>query len=143
LSLSKALRRYISLPIASDQSAQLVPGLGGDMDGHERPDIVKYRNNVFLPLMALFERCMVQWKPEGLGLMHIEPDLRPGEKRVIAVFQDKSCFHANDNKQNAWCTPAADLCVALFPLTLEKEQRQKPQADEERERETHPYFGFH
>jgi hypothetical protein len=30
LSLSKALRRYISLPIASDQSAQLVPGLGGD-----------------------------------------------------------------------------------------------------------------
>jgi hypothetical protein len=30
LSLSKALRRYISLPIASNQSAQLVPGLGGD-----------------------------------------------------------------------------------------------------------------
>ena len=30
LSLSKALRRYISLPIASDQSAQLVLGLGGD-----------------------------------------------------------------------------------------------------------------
>ena len=30
MSLSKALRRYISLPIASDQSAQLVPGLGGD-----------------------------------------------------------------------------------------------------------------
>ena len=30
LSLSKALRRYISLPIASDQLAQLVPGLGGD-----------------------------------------------------------------------------------------------------------------
>jgi hypothetical protein len=36
LSLSKALHRYISLPIASDQSAQLVLGLGGDtgyMDG--------------------------------------------------------------------------------------------------------------
>jgi hypothetical protein len=31
LSRSKALRRYISLPIASDQSAQLVPGLGGDI----------------------------------------------------------------------------------------------------------------
>ena len=30
MSLSRALRRYISLPIASDQSAQLVPGLGGD-----------------------------------------------------------------------------------------------------------------
>ena len=30
LSLSKALCRYISLPITSDQLAQLVPGLGGD-----------------------------------------------------------------------------------------------------------------
>ena len=30
MSWSKALRRYISLPIASDQLAQLVPGLGGD-----------------------------------------------------------------------------------------------------------------
>ena len=30
LSLSKALHRYISLPIASNQSAQLVPGLGSD-----------------------------------------------------------------------------------------------------------------
>jgi hypothetical protein len=112
------------------------------MDGHERLDIVEYRNNVFLPLMASFERRMAQWKPEGPGLVHVEPDLRPGEKRVIAVFQDKSCFHANDNKQNAWCAPAANLHVALFPLTLEKEQRQKSQADEEREGETHPYFGF-
>ena len=31
LSLSRALRRYISLPIVSDQSAQLVLGLGGDI----------------------------------------------------------------------------------------------------------------
>jgi hypothetical protein len=30
LSLSKALRRYISLPIASNQSARLVLGLSGD-----------------------------------------------------------------------------------------------------------------
>jgi hypothetical protein len=29
------------------------------MNGHERPDVVEYRNNVFLLLMASFERCMV------------------------------------------------------------------------------------
>jgi hypothetical protein len=56
------------------------------MDGHERPDVIKYRNNVFLPLMASFERHMAQWKPEGPGLMRIELDLGPGEKRIIAVF---------------------------------------------------------
>jgi len=30
------------------------------MDGHERPDIIKYRNDMFLPLMVLFKRHMVQ-----------------------------------------------------------------------------------
>jgi hypothetical protein len=30
------------------------------MDGHERPDVVEYCNKVFLPLMALLERRMVQ-----------------------------------------------------------------------------------
>jgi hypothetical protein len=73
------------------------------MDGHERPDIVEYRNNVFLPLMALYKTRMVQWKAKGVGLMCIEPDLRPEEKRVIAVFQDESSFHVNDNKQTLWC----------------------------------------
>jgi hypothetical protein len=74
------------------------------MDGHERPDVVKYRNNIFLPLMASFERRMVQWRPEGEGaeLVCIEPDLGPEEKRVIAVFQDESSFHVNDHKQTSW-----------------------------------------
>jgi len=56
------------------------------MDGHERPDVIEYRNNVFLPLMASFERCMVQWRPEGPNLMRVEPDLRPDEKWVITIF---------------------------------------------------------
>ena len=93
------------------------------MDGHKRPDVVKYRDNVFLPLMASFERCMAQWKPEGPGLVRVEPDLRPGKKQIIAVFQGKSCFHANEYKATVWCAPAADLCVALSPLTLKKEQQ--------------------
>ncbi len=79
------------------------------MDGHERPDVVKYRNNVFLPLMVLFERCMAKWRPKGPGLVRVEPELRPDERWIIAVFQDESCFHANKYKQTVWCAPAADL----------------------------------
>ena len=71
------------------------------MDGHERPDVIKYRDDVFLPLMASYERRMVQWKPEGSGLVRVEPDLGPDEKRIIAVFQDESSFHVNDNRQMA------------------------------------------
>ena len=75
------------------------------MDGHERPDVVEYRNSEFLPLMASYERRMVQWKPKGVSLVHVEPDLRPEENWVIAIFQDESCFHVNDNKQTGWCAP--------------------------------------
>jgi hypothetical protein len=71
------------------------------MDGHERADVVKYRDEVFLPLMASYERRMVQF--EGPDLQRIEPTLNPGEKPIIALFHDECCFHANDYKQKAWC----------------------------------------
>ena len=79
------------------------------MDGHERQDVKDYRQNVFLPLMALHGRKMVTWEPldplaeSKSELVCIDPDLGPGEKRVIAVFQDESSFHANKYKRNIWC----------------------------------------
>jgi hypothetical protein len=76
------------------------------MDGHERPDVVKYQNNVFLPLMASFEQRMVQWiwRLECAELVHVEPELGPDEKQIIAIFQDESCFYVNDYKQTMWYT---------------------------------------
>jgi len=73
------------------------------IDGHERLNIVKYWNNVFLPLMALLERHMVQWRPEGedAELVCIKPDLGLEEKEVITIFQDESSFHVNDHKQTS------------------------------------------
>ncbi len=72
------------------------------MDGHERPDVMEYRSNVFLPLMALLERRMVQWDSSGSEVVRVDPDLGPGEKRVIAVFQDESSFHVNEFKKTTW-----------------------------------------
>ena len=77
------------------------------MDGHERQDVKDYRQNIFLPLMALHTRRMVTWEPSESksDLVRVDPDLGPGEKRVIAVFQDESSFHANEYKRNIWCAP--------------------------------------
>lgn len=77
------------------------------MDGHERQDVKDYRQNVFLPLMALHADKMVCWEPKKSepGLVRINPILQPGEKRVIAVFQDESSFHANEYKRNIWYAP--------------------------------------
>jgi phenolic acid decarboxylase len=32
------------------------------MDGHERPDVVEYYQNAFLPLMESYQRRMVEWE---------------------------------------------------------------------------------
>ena len=77
------------------------------MDGHERQDVKDYHTNVFLPFMALHANKMAYWEPKESepGLMHIDPDLQPGERWVIAVFQDESSFHANEYKRTIWYIP--------------------------------------
>ena len=75
------------------------------MDGHERLDVVEYQMKTFLPLMVLHEKKMVKWVAKGSELVRVDPDLGLGEKRVIVVFQDESCFHVNEYKQTAWCAP--------------------------------------
>jgi hypothetical protein len=73
------------------------------MDGHERADVVKYRQEVFLPLMAKYEARMVHF--EGPDLERVEPNLQPGEREIIANFHDESTFHGNEQKSSAWLRP--------------------------------------
>ncbi len=68
------------------------------MDGHERPDVIDYWVNTFLPLMAQLEKQMVHWVMNRSELVCVNPELGPDENRVIAVFQDESCFHVNEYK---------------------------------------------
>lgn len=37
------------------------------MDGHEREDVVKYRNEVYLPVMKEYKRQMVQFEGPELS----------------------------------------------------------------------------
>jgi hypothetical protein len=70
------------------------------MDGHEREDVVRYRNDVFLPAMKAYEARMVTY--EGPELERREPVLQPGEKRIITQFHDETCFHTNDETRSLW-----------------------------------------
>lgn len=77
------------------------------MDGHEREDVVKYQQEVFLPAMAKFEAHMAKFevrmaKFEGTDLKQVNPILKAGWKRMIALFHDECCFHANDEAQSLW-----------------------------------------
>ncbi|KAJ3984293.1 hypothetical protein F5890DRAFT_1474698 [Lentinula detonsa] len=70
------------------------------MDGHEHPDVVKYRQEEFLLKMAEYEWRMVHY--EGPELQRIPPTLHPGEKEVITEFHDESSFHALEYKASIW-----------------------------------------
>lgn len=83
------------------------------LDGHEREDVVTYRNEEFLPRMKEFEArmtCYLVDKTTG-ELVPIEPTLSPGQKKVIPLFQDESSFHANEYKSSAWFVPVLFLCM--------------------------------
>ena len=80
------------------------------MDGHERLDVVEYCNQTFLPLMAEYQKRMAKWELQGFELMRTGPKSGSDEMQIIALFQDESCFHANEYKRTIWCIP-----LLLFP----------------------------
>ena len=61
----------------------------GYVDGHEREDVVGYRNNVFLPKMAAFEPELSEFDENGAIS-------KPSTKFVL-VTHDESIFSANDD----------------------------------------------
>jgi hypothetical protein len=72
-------------------------------DGHNREDVVEYRQDVFLPKMEALEQLMTKF--EGPDLVRSDPELLPGQKRIIACFHDECSFHAHDAVSTAWLRP--------------------------------------
>ena len=68
---------------------------GQYVDGHEREDVVKYRNEVFLPRWANVKARSWDWA-------NGQPDPLPYERRVVLWFHDESTFYANDRRLAHW-----------------------------------------
>ena len=85
------------------------------MDGHERNDVVKYREEEFLPKMQEFERRMVHFV--GPELKQVDPELLPGERVLMPQWQDESCIHQWDVRTSAWCVCWSKVLLLLF-LTI-------------------------
>ena len=67
---------------------------GQYVDGHERSDVVHYRQNTFLPVWYSFEQRMHSW--EGEKLTEVPTKINNGSRRVVAWFHDESIFYAHD-----------------------------------------------
>ncbi|KAJ7132033.1 hypothetical protein C8R44DRAFT_612585, partial [Mycena epipterygia] len=74
------------------------PKKGQYADGHERPDVVAYRQNKFLPAWSKIRVRMDSWSHDNLP--EIGPNL-PG-RRVVVWFHDESIFYAHDRRRKTW-----------------------------------------
>ena len=72
------------------------------MDGHEREDVVKYRQQVFLPQMMEYSLRMRRWI-EDHG-WDIPPEVTCA---LVVWYHDESTFFANDRHINCWVPPGA------------------------------------
>jgi hypothetical protein len=75
-------------------------------DGHERVDVVDYRQNVFLPRMSLLEHRLRHWFREDGTEIEWE-GLEGGvigcrEKPVVLWCHDESIFYGNDRRKIRW-----------------------------------------
>lgn len=70
------------------------------MDGYERPDVVQYRQEVFLPVFQEIQPVLVTWDEEVQIVM--PQNLPPSQKPLAPAAHDESTFNASDGKRRLW-----------------------------------------
>jgi hypothetical protein len=71
-------------------------------DGHERPDVVEYRQKEFLPQMEAFRRRLVEYQPGNEKEEVIKTPDNFVERRLVLVPQDEMTAQANDGVKKSW-----------------------------------------
>lgn len=69
-------------------------------DGHERPDVVHYRQNIFLPAMAEHARRLVRY-----STTNVEVEIAPSnyvERGLVLCAHDEMTTQANDGVKKSW-----------------------------------------
>ena len=78
---------------------------GQYQDGHEREDVVEYRQEVFLPAWDKFEKCMRVWTNDDIHLK-LDEDLNVTPvadiRNTVVWFHDESTFYAHDRCAVRW-----------------------------------------
>jgi hypothetical protein len=70
------------------------------IDGHEREDVVQYRQSVFLPKMLALRPFIREYEVSDVT-KEVEKD-RGGYRPIVTVFHDESTFTANDAVDRTW-----------------------------------------
>ena len=69
------------------------------IDGHEKPDVVFYRQHCFLPQWKELEKRMPKWSSNGV----LDNTPLPAGKRLLIPYAHDECtFHSNDGVHHRW-----------------------------------------
>jgi len=72
-------------------------------DGHEREDVIAYRQNIFLPKMKEYSSRLVRFDRDDAGnLTEAKMLLGPDERKLVLVAHDEMTAQANDGKTMSW-----------------------------------------
>lgn len=73
---------------------------GSYIDGHERADVIEYREH-FLNRMTEYEKRMVKFVGDDCEIA-LRPKLNDGDRLLVAVVQDESCFASHEGQRTLW-----------------------------------------
>lgn len=71
-------------------------------NGHDHPDVLQYRQQIFLPKMKEYEPHLIRYV---VGNVELEQDIRPAnfvECRIVLCAHDKMTVQSNDATQKSW-----------------------------------------
>jgi len=73
-------------------------------DGHDRPDVVAYRQNVFLPKMLNHQSRLVEYQVGNLEQRVEKPLMAAGPEGhwLVLCAHDESTVQANDGMKSSW-----------------------------------------
>jgi hypothetical protein len=74
---------------------------GQYVDGHEREDVVQYRQDEYLPALAKLYPGLTMYNNDGTEHIPFGPQLL-APRRIIIWWHDESTFYANDRRKVRW-----------------------------------------
>lgn len=83
---------------------------GQFVDGHEREDVVRYRQQTFLPKMATLDVDAPQFDSKDGSPVPVPRVFGPLNRPVLYLFHDESIFYAHDRRELRW-VPSTEKAV--------------------------------
>jgi hypothetical protein len=71
-------------------------------DGHERPDVVEYRQRVFLPAMEKHRERLVEYTVGNVTAELVKKPANYVERQLVIVPHDEMTVQQNDGKKKSW-----------------------------------------